>query len=34
VVRNTWAGVGAPGITGEPHAIENMVLTSFRYYLP
>ena len=34
IVRNTWAGVGAPGITGEPHAIENMVLTSFRYYLP
>lgn len=34
IVRNTWSGVGAPGITGEPHAIENMVLTSFRYYLP
>ena len=34
VVRNTWAGVGAPGFTNEPHAVENMVLTSFRYYLP
>ena len=29
IVRNTWTGVG-----GQPHAIENMVLTSFRYYLP
>jgi hypothetical protein len=29
IVRNTWAGAG-----GEPHAVENMVLTSFRYYLP
>jgi hypothetical protein len=30
VVRNTWAGAG--GYT--PHGIENMVFTSFRYYLP
>jgi TolA-binding protein len=29
VSRNTWYGTG-----GSPHAIENMVLTSFRYYLP
>ena len=29
VVRNTWAGTG-----GDPHGIENMFLTSFRYYLP
>jgi hypothetical protein len=29
VVRNTWAGAG-----GQPHAIENMVFTSFRYYIP
>ncbi len=29
VTRNTWAGSG-----GAPHGIENMVLTSFRYYLP
>ena len=29
VVRNTWSGVG-----GEPHGIENMAFTSFRYYLP
>jgi hypothetical protein len=29
VVRNTWSGIG-----GEPHGIENMFLTSFRYYLP
>lgn len=27
--RKTWAGAG-----GAPHANENMVLTSFRYYLP
>ena len=29
VTRNTWSGVG-----GEPHGIDNMVFTSFRYYLP
>jgi hypothetical protein len=29
LVRNTWAGTG-----GDPAATENMVLTSFRYYLP
>jgi hypothetical protein len=29
VVRNTWRGTG-----GDPHGIENMFLTSFRYYLP
>ena len=29
IVRNTWAGLG-----GAPQARENMVLTSFRYYLP
>jgi hypothetical protein len=29
LVRNTWSGVG-----GEPHGIENMAFTSFRYYLP
>jgi hypothetical protein len=29
VTRNTWTGVG-----GAPHAVENMFLTSFRYYLP
>jgi len=29
VVRNTWSGVG-----GEPHGVENMFFTSFRYYLP
>ena len=27
--RNTWAGTG-----GNPNASENMILTSFRYYLP
>jgi hypothetical protein len=29
VTRNAWSGT-----PGEPHGIENMVLTSFRYYLP
>lgn len=29
LVRNTWAGSGA-----QPTAIENMVFTSFRYYIP
>ena len=29
IVRNTWSGVG-----GTPHTIENMILTSFRYYIP
>jgi hypothetical protein len=29
VVRNTWSGTG-----GAPHGVENMVFTSFRYYLP
>jgi hypothetical protein len=29
VTRNTWSGLGL-----EPHAIDGMVFTSFRYYLP
>ena len=29
VTRNAWSGVG-----GDPHGIDNMVFTSFRYYLP
>jgi hypothetical protein len=29
LVRNTWSGLGV-----QPHAIENMLFTSFRYYLP
>ena len=29
LVRNTWSGLGV-----QPHAIENMVFTSFRYYIP
>lgn len=29
VVRNTWSGTG-----GEPRGTENMLFTSFRYYLP
>ena len=29
VIRNTWEGVG-----GAPNAVDNMIFTSFRYYLP
>ncbi|MGD0271585.1 MAG: hypothetical protein ABSB14_21125, partial [Candidatus Sulfotelmatobacter sp.] len=29
VERNTWSGVG-----GEPHGLDAMIFTSFRYYLP
>ena len=29
VTRNAWSGAG-----GEPHGIDDMVFTSFRYYLP
>ena len=42
VVRHTWQGVGlaadpvagTPAIPGSPKAIDNMIFTSFRYYLP
>ena len=30
-VRNTWRGTGTPAA---PHSDENMIFTSFRYYLP
>ncbi len=37
-VRNTWRGapgtVGNVNFSGQPHSDENMVFTSFRYYLP
>ena len=34
--RHTWQGIGNPlsGLGGSPKAIDNMVFTSFRYYLP
>ena len=31
VIRNAWSGAGSPS---EAQGIDNMVLTSFRYYLP
>ena len=34
VSRNTWSGVNATGAGVGPHGIDNMVFTSFRYYLP
>ena len=34
LVKNTWSGVNAVGTGVGPHAIDNMVFTSFRYYLP
>jgi hypothetical protein len=36
-VRDTWSGVGTKagvGSSGQPHGTDNMVFTSFRYYLP
>ena len=30
VTRNAWSGAAG----AEPHGIDNMVFTSFRYYLP
>ncbi len=32
--RNTWSGATATTGTIAPHAVDNMVMTSFRYYLP
>ena len=32
--RNTWSGVGPNGVGVSPNANENMIFTSFRYYLP
>jgi hypothetical protein len=36
VYRYTWAGTKGTGLaaSGQPHSDENMVFTSFRYYLP
>jgi hypothetical protein len=35
VSRNAWAGAGAiTGTSVSPHGIDNMFMTSFRYYLP
>lgn len=36
--KNSWSGVYAPTggtpVSGQPHAVDNMVWTSFRYYIP
>jgi hypothetical protein len=34
VDKNTWNGIGAPLSGPSPNALDNMVFTSFRYYLP
>jgi len=35
VSRGTWSGAsGIPGLGYQPKGVDNMVLTSFRYYLP
>jgi hypothetical protein len=37
VARDAWAGTlsaGPPAVSSAPHGIDNMFLTSFRYYLP
>jgi len=31
VDRETWSGAGTPN---EPHGLDAMIFTSFRYYLP
>jgi hypothetical protein len=31
--RNSWSGVNGT-VSGQPHAVNNMVWTSFRYYIP
>jgi hypothetical protein len=35
LVKNTWSGSGSTaGSVSSPHGIDNMLFTSFRYYLP
>jgi len=34
VTRYTWSGVAGPGTAASPSGLDNMVYTSFRYYLP
>jgi len=34
LTRHTWSGVAGPGTSGSPSGLDNMVFTSFRYYLP
>jgi hypothetical protein len=38
LMRNTWRGIGSTTLpiaaSGQPHSDNNMVFTSFRYYLP
>jgi hypothetical protein len=34
VSRNSYAGLSSTGTSLSPHAIDNMLFTSFRYYLP
>jgi hypothetical protein len=34
VTRQAWSGVPAVGTSGQPEGLDNMIFTSFRYYLP
>jgi len=34
LTKSGWSGVGTGGVQVQPKAIDNMVFTSFRYYLP
>ena len=35
IVRNAWAGAGpTAGTFVSPHGVDNVIYTSFRYYLP
>jgi uncharacterized coiled-coil protein SlyX len=34
LTRRTWTGVAGEGTSGSPSGLDNMIFTSFRYYLP
>jgi hypothetical protein len=34
LTRHTWSGVAGTGTSGQPSGLDNMIFTSFRYYLP
>jgi len=34
LTRHTWSGVAGTGTSGSPSGLDNMIFTSFRYYLP
>jgi hypothetical protein len=34
LTRHAWSGVAGTGTSGQPSGLDNMIFTSFRYYLP